>query len=177
MENLVKSPPSSSPATANHIASLANPADKNSNPMPKGPSDTSASGNPPRHRRYTHIYRKYRKQREADGDIDAVNLTVVTPGRELSVGFTGGVPLVGAKGGVSSTPDTELEELQALIANATWTLIKSEPSTTKLHSKWVYKKKRYSNGSVQRYKARLVVACGSEEILGVNYTRLLQYWK
>ncbi|GMF43846.1 unnamed protein product [Phytophthora fragariaefolia] len=164
----------------------------------RAPRATSASGNPPRPRRSTRICRKSRKtKREADGEIDAVNLTVVTPEGELSVGSTGGVPLVAAKGGGPSTPDEnavlamlpdpqkyrethqspeaeqwtkkELEELQALIANATWTLIKCEPSTTKLHSKSVYKKKRDSNGSVLCYKARLV-ACGNERILGVNYT-------
>lgn len=63
----------------------------------------------------------------------------------------------------------ELEELAALIANATWTLIKCEPNTPKLHAKWVYKKKRDSSGAVERYKARLV-ACGNEQVLGVNYT-------
>ncbi|KAE9032725.1 hypothetical protein PR003_g5884 [Phytophthora rubi] len=52
----------------------------------------------------------------------------------------------------------ELEELAVLIANATWTLIKCEPNAPKLHSKWVYKKKRDSSGAVERYKARLV-AC------------------
>ncbi|GMF15396.1 unnamed protein product [Phytophthora fragariaefolia] len=63
----------------------------------------------------------------------------------------------------------EQEELEALIANATWTLIKCEPNTVKLHTKWVYKKKRTPTGAVERYKARLV-ACGNEQVLGVNYT-------
>ncbi|GMF44171.1 unnamed protein product [Phytophthora fragariaefolia] len=58
----------------------------------------------------------------------------------------------------------ELQELAALIANATWTLIKYEPNTPKLHSKWVYKKKRDSSGAVERYKARLV-ASGNEQAL------------
>ncbi|KAE9083844.1 hypothetical protein PF005_g27125 [Phytophthora fragariae] len=63
----------------------------------------------------------------------------------------------------------ELEELVALIANATWTLMKCEPNTPKLHSKWVYKKKHDSSGAVERYETRLV-ACGNEQVLGVNYT-------
>ncbi|KAE8877447.1 hypothetical protein PF005_g6499 [Phytophthora fragariae] len=197
VEQLDKSLPKSSSATSKHIVSLPTPTDKNNHPLPERSSDTPASGNPPQLRRSTRTRRKFRKQREADGELDAVNVTVVTPGGELSVGSTGGVQSVAAKGGESGTPDAnavlailpdplnyreahqspeakqwtkaELEELQALIANATWTLIKCEPAMTKLHSKWVYKKKRDSNGSVQRYKARLV-ACGNEQILGVNYT-------
>ncbi|OWZ16104.1 Methylmalonate-semialdehyde dehydrogenase [Phytophthora megakarya] len=62
-----------------------------------------------------------------------------------------------------------MEELSALITNATWTVIKCGPNTPKLHSKWVYKKKRDSSGAAERYKARLV-ACGDEQVLGVNYT-------
>ncbi|GMF57079.1 unnamed protein product [Phytophthora fragariaefolia] len=63
----------------------------------------------------------------------------------------------------------EQEELEALIANATCTLIKCEPNTVKLHTKWVYKKKRTPTGVVERYKTRLV-ACRNEQVLGVNYT-------
>lgn len=37
-----------------------------------------------------------------------------------------------------------------------------------LHTKWVHKKKRLSDGAIEHYKARLV-ACGNEQVLGVNF--------
>ena len=39
----------------------------------------------------------------------------------------------------------------------------------RLHTKWVYKKRRTSDGSIERCIARLV-ACGNEQVLGRDYT-------
>ena len=38
----------------------------------------------------------------------------------------------------------------------------------RLRTKWVHKKKRTSNGEIERYKAGLV-ARGNEQVLGVNF--------
>lgn len=49
--------------------------------------------------------------------------------------------------------DTELHALQA---NGTWSLVPLPAGKTTIGSKWVYKVKFLSDGSVERYKARLV---------------------
>jgi hypothetical protein len=48
------------------------------------------------------------------------------------------------------------EEIQALRANKTWTLVSFHPSMIVVGSRWVYKVKRRVNGSIKRYKTRLV---------------------
>lgn len=47
-------------------------------------------------------------------------------------------------------------EIKALEANNTWEIIDKIPGTVTIGSKWVYKIKRKSDGSIERYKARLV---------------------
>ncbi|XP_040994046.1 uncharacterized mitochondrial protein AtMg00820-like [Juglans microcarpa x Juglans regia] len=60
------------------------------------------------------------------------------------------------------------EEIIALETNHTWD-IESCPSTiVPLGCKWVYLVKVHSNGSLDRYKARLV-ALGNNQEYGVNY--------
>ena len=60
------------------------------------------------------------------------------------------------------------EEMSAMRRNGTWTLVKRTPDMNVLGSKWVYKLKRNSNGSIERFKARLV-ARGFAQIEGVDY--------
>ncbi|POM71675.1 Hypothetical protein PHPALM_11725 [Phytophthora palmivora] len=62
----------------------------------------------------------------------------------------------------------EREEIASLEANNTWKVVKVSPGTARLHSKWVYKKKRDGDGKIQRYKVRLV-ACGNEQVFGIDY--------
>lgn len=47
-------------------------------------------------------------------------------------------------------------EYDALIQNNTWSLVPLPPNHRAVGCKWVFKLKRNSNGSVSRYKARLV---------------------
>jgi hypothetical protein len=47
-------------------------------------------------------------------------------------------------------------ELQALIDNQTWSLVPLPPGKHPISCKWVYRIKRNADGSVVRYKARLV---------------------
>jgi len=61
------------------------------------------------------------------------------------------------------------EEIQALRANRTWTLVSFHPSINVVGSRWVYKIKRRSDGSIERYKARLVVR-GFTQQEGIDYS-------
>jgi hypothetical protein len=61
------------------------------------------------------------------------------------------------------------EEIQALCANRTWTLVPFHPFMNVVGSRWVYKIKRRSDGSIERYKARLV-ARGFTQQEGIDYS-------
>ncbi|BBN69613.1 hypothetical protein Prudu_1056S000200, partial [Prunus dulcis] len=59
-------------------------------------------------------------------------------------------------------------ELQALASNQTWTLTSLPPGKTPIGCKWVYKIKNHSDGSIERYKARLF-AKGYSQTEGLDY--------
>ena len=48
------------------------------------------------------------------------------------------------------------EELLALESNSTWDLVPTPPNASIVGSNWVYSVKVRSNGSLDRYKARLI---------------------
>jgi hypothetical protein len=48
------------------------------------------------------------------------------------------------------------EEIQAFRANKTWSLVPFHPSINVVGSRWVYRIKRRVDGSIERYKTRLV---------------------
>uniref|UniRef100_A0A803MUI6 Reverse transcriptase Ty1/copia-type domain-containing protein n=1 Tax=Chenopodium quinoa TaxID=63459 RepID=A0A803MUI6_CHEQI len=49
-----------------------------------------------------------------------------------------------------------LDELNALISNHTWDLVPRPPNVNDIHFMWIFRHKRKSDGSFERYKARLV---------------------
>lgn len=55
------------------------------------------------------------------------------------------------------------EEFNALQTQGTWVLIPHPCDKNVIGSKWVYKVKRNSDGSLSRYKARLVAQGFSQE--------------
>jgi hypothetical protein len=60
------------------------------------------------------------------------------------------------------------EELAALEATRTWDMVPLPPQSVTITCKWVYKVKTRSDGSVDRYKARLV-ARGFQQTHGRDY--------
>ncbi|CAA7057512.1 unnamed protein product [Microthlaspi erraticum] len=60
-------------------------------------------------------------------------------------------------------------EIGALELNKTWDLVKLPPGKRAIGCKWVYKIKYRSDGTIERYKARLVIL-GNNQQEGVDYT-------
>lgn len=52
--------------------------------------------------------------------------------------------------------DAMKEEYNDLISNRTWTLVPRPPGANIINCIWIFKKKQHANGSLARYKARLV---------------------
>ena len=59
-------------------------------------------------------------------------------------------------------------ELQARVMNGTWELAQLPPGKRAIGSRWVFKLKRKPDGSVDKYKGR-IVAQGYSQIAGVHY--------
>ena len=62
------------------------------------------------------------------------------------------------------------EELDTLFKNHTWDLVTLPPGKSVVGCKWIYKIKTHSNGSIERYKTRLIVKSFTQEY-GVDYEK------
>ena len=60
------------------------------------------------------------------------------------------------------------EEMKLLHSNDVWELVEPPPNRKIVGSKWIFKKKTDANGTVNRYKARLV-AQGCSQRFGLDY--------
>lgn len=60
------------------------------------------------------------------------------------------------------------QEYDALLANATWDLVPWPPDHNVIQTKWVYKVKQKSDGSLDRYKAHFVEK-GFQQVDGVDF--------
>lgn len=67
------------------------------------------------------------------------------------------------------------KELAALKENHTWDLVPRPPHTSIIGSKWVYNIKVKSDGSLDRYKARLV-GQGYKQEYGIDYEETFASW-
>jgi len=59
-------------------------------------------------------------------------------------------------------------EIVALENTRTWKLVDLPPNVKPIGCKWIYKIKYYADGSIERYKSRLV-AKGYNQIEGLDY--------
>ena len=60
-------------------------------------------------------------------------------------------------------------ELQSLEKNKTWKLTSLPPNRKPISSKWVFKIKTHADGTIDKYKARLV-ARGFTQVQGIDYS-------
>jgi len=65
--------------------------------------------------------------------------------------------------------DAMQREIQALQDNGTWEISDLPPNKKALGCKWVFKIKYKSDGTVERYKARLVIF-GNHQVEGIDFT-------
>jgi hypothetical protein len=65
--------------------------------------------------------------------------------------------------------EAAIEEINAHIDNGTWELVQLPPGKKPIGCRWVFKIKRNADGSIERYKGRLV-ANGYSQREGVDYT-------
>ncbi|KAK1686214.1 hypothetical protein QYE76_047062 [Lolium multiflorum] len=70
-----------------------------------------------------------------------------------------------------------LEELGALEKNDTWELVTLPPGKKAVGCKWVFKIKKTPNGTVERYKARLVAEGGIVKHMALTMMRHLHQWQ
>ncbi|GAA0167004.1 hypothetical protein LIER_22033 [Lithospermum erythrorhizon] len=61
------------------------------------------------------------------------------------------------------------KEISALEANGTWSMVELSADKKALGRQWVYKVKYKSDGSIERYKARLIVF-GNHQVEGIDYS-------
>jgi Reverse transcriptase (RNA-dependent DNA polymerase) len=63
------------------------------------------------------------------------------------------------------------EDIAALERNYTWTIEDLPPGKTTIWCKWVYRIKYHSDGSIERYKIRLVVL-GKWQVEGIDFNEI-----
>ena len=59
-------------------------------------------------------------------------------------------------------------EIESIMSNHTWELVELPKGSKAINCKWIFKKKRKTNGSVERYKAGFVIK-GFTQKFGVDF--------
>ena len=60
------------------------------------------------------------------------------------------------------------DEMDSMARNKVWELVDLPPQRKSIGNKWVFKIKRWTNGSIDKFKAHLL-AKGFTHIEGINY--------
>jgi len=61
-----------------------------------------------------------------------------------------------------------IEEYKSIIKNDVWDVVLGPTEKSIVSSKWIYKMKHSTNGSIEKYKA-IFMACGFSQKEGVDY--------
>jgi hypothetical protein len=67
--------------------------------------------------------------------------------------------------------DAAVSEINSLLENCTWDVVDPPPGVKPIRSQWVFVIKHKSDGTIERYKARLV-ADGRGQRFGVDYNEI-----
>ena len=70
--------------------------------------------------------------------------------------------------------DAMKDELSSMDKNSVWELVDQPPSRKVIRNKWVLKVKRKADGSIDKYKARLVVKGFTQEE-GIDYDETFSF--
>ena len=68
----------------------------------------------------------------------------------------------------SSWKEAVNSEIESILSNHTWELVDLPPGNKPLDSKWIFKRKMKDNGTIDKFKARLVVK-GFRQKEGLDY--------
>ena len=66
--------------------------------------------------------------------------------------------------------DAMVEEYDSIIRNSVWDVVPRPQGKSVVSSRWLYKVKQASDGSVEKHKARFV-ARGFSQVEGIDYMR------
>ncbi|KAL6145460.1 hypothetical protein ACLB2K_056147 [Fragaria x ananassa] len=64
--------------------------------------------------------------------------------------------------------ETIKSEIDSILQNHTWELVDLPPGCKSLSSKWIFKRKLKADGSIDKYKARMVLAIAALQNLEVH---------
>ncbi|XP_071685269.1 uncharacterized protein [Lolium perenne] len=145
----VPSSPDSSPGASPTPSSDASPSPSSAGSSSDAPSTSKAPVLRPHTRSRSGIYRPLER---TDGTVAwyaaCMAAAVADPSSEPRT--------YQAAMGIPHWRQAMEQEYNALLRNETWTLVPSPPRVNIIDSKWVFKVKKHSDGSIERYKARLV---------------------
>ena len=188
-------PPLDSPPVTPILAPVHPPAMPLAPDVPERPLDAPAAPDPPapppappitprrsaRARKPPGEWWKVRQPTpiipDSDDDDEIANFALEDSFAEVE--FVGSVsgPDPRSYASAMSAPDAEQwraacdQEMMSLISNNTWELVELPPGKKAINSGWVFKVKLNSDGTVERYKSRLV-AKGCSQRPGYDYTEV-----
>jgi hypothetical protein len=72
--------------------------------------------------------------------------------------------------------DAMVEEYQPIVKNDIWDMVPRPKEKSVVSSKWIFKTKHATNGSIEKYKA-IFLARGFSQKEGIDYEELLLLWQ